>query len=45
MCQLARQVDNVTIFGTASAPKHEYLKNSVDHVYDHTVDYCQEVKK
>ena len=45
VCQVARHLDNVTIFGTASYNKHEALKNQVDHVYDHVVDYCQEIKK
>lgn len=45
--QLCRTVENVTVFGTASASKHEILKeNGITHPIDyHTTDYVDEVKK
>lgn len=45
--QLCRTVENVTVFGTASASKHEMLKeNGVTHPIDyHTTDYVDEIKK
>ncbi|KAM7334356.1 synaptic vesicle membrane protein VAT-1 homolog [Alexandromys fortis] len=45
--QLCRTVENVTVFGTASASKHEVLKeNGVTHAIDyHTTDYVDEIKK
>uniref|UniRef100_A0A8C6QDH0 Enoyl reductase (ER) domain-containing protein n=1 Tax=Nannospalax galili TaxID=1026970 RepID=A0A8C6QDH0_NANGA len=45
--QLCRTVENVTVFGTASARKHEVLKeNGVTHPIDyHTTDYVDEIKK
>lgn len=45
--QLCRTVENVTVFGTASASKHEVLKeNGVTHPIDyHTTDYVEEIKK
>ncbi|XP_004707255.1 synaptic vesicle membrane protein VAT-1 homolog [Echinops telfairi] len=45
--QLCRTVENVTVFGTASASKHEVLKeNGVMHPIDyHTSDYVDEIKK
>lgn len=45
--QLCRTVENVTVFGTASASKHEALKeNGVTHPIDyHTTDYVDEIKK
>ncbi|KAM5274203.1 synaptic vesicle membrane protein VAT-1 homolog [Ctenodactylus gundi] len=45
--QLCRTVENVTVFGTASASKHEVLKkNGVTHPIDyHTADYVDEIKK
>lgn len=45
--QLCRTVENVTVFGTASASKHELLKeNGVTHPIDyHTTDYVDEIKK
>ncbi|KAM4844516.1 synaptic vesicle membrane protein VAT-1 homolog [Thomomys bottae] len=45
--QLCRTVENVTVFGTASASKHELLKeNGVTHPIDyHTSDYVDEIKK
>uniref|UniRef100_A0A8C5IZI1 Vesicle amine transport 1 n=1 Tax=Junco hyemalis TaxID=40217 RepID=A0A8C5IZI1_JUNHY len=45
--QLCKTVENVTIFGTASASKHETLKESgVAHPIDYrTMDYAEEVRK
>jgi len=45
--QLCKMIPNVTVFGTASASKHEFLKqNGVNYPIDYTtVDYVDEVKK
>ena len=43
--QLCKIMGDITVFGTASYHKHESLKNQVDHVMDHVVDYCQEIRK
>ncbi|NXU53919.1 VAT1 protein, partial [Turnix velox] len=45
--QLCKTVENITIFGTASASKHETLKESgVTHPIDYrTMDYVEEVRK
>ncbi|MBL8916240.1 MAG: zinc-binding dehydrogenase [Archangium sp.] len=45
--QLCRSVPNVTIIGTSSASKHDFLKKAgVDHCIDYrTQDYVAEVKK
>ncbi|XP_066119630.1 synaptic vesicle membrane protein VAT-1 homolog [Saccopteryx bilineata] len=45
--QLCRTVENVTVFGTASASKHEVLKeNGITYPIDyHTTDYVEEIKK
>jgi synaptic vesicle membrane protein VAT-1 len=45
--QLAKQVENVTIFGTASASKHAMLKEAgVHHPIDYrTVDYAAEIRR
>ena len=45
--QLCHTVENVMVFGTASASKHEVLKESgVTHPIDyHTTDYVEEIKK
>uniref|UniRef100_A0A8B9C7Q6 Vesicle amine transport 1 n=1 Tax=Anser brachyrhynchus TaxID=132585 RepID=A0A8B9C7Q6_9AVES len=45
--QLCKTVENVTIFGTASASKHDTLKESgVAHPIDYrTMDYAEEVRK
>ncbi|CAI5789788.1 vesicle membrane VAT-1 homolog [Podarcis lilfordi] len=45
--QLCKTVENVTVFGTASASKHEILKeNGVTHPIDYrTADYVAEVRK
>jgi synaptic vesicle membrane protein VAT-1 len=44
--QLCKAVENVTIIGSASAPKHEYLKSiGVHHCIDYrTEDYVEKVK-
>ncbi|XP_054848436.1 synaptic vesicle membrane protein VAT-1 homolog [Eublepharis macularius] len=45
--QLCQTVENVTIFGTASASKHDALReNGVTHPIDYrTADYVEEVRK
>ncbi|BFZ13309.1 hypothetical protein BsWGS_16348 [Bradybaena similaris] len=45
--QLASTIPNVTIFGTASAHKHEAIKSrgTVAHLFDHGVDYTQAIRK
>lgn len=45
--QLCKVVENVTVIGTASAGKHEYLRaHGVDHCIDYrTQDYVAEVKR
>lgn len=45
--QLCKTVENVTIFGTASASKHDSLRESgVAHPIDYrTMDYAEEVRK
>ena len=45
--QLCRTVKDVRIFGTCSAPKHEFMRKvGVDHPIDYrTADYAQEVRK
>lgn len=43
--QLSKTVENVTLYGTASAHKHESLKDKVSHIFDHGVDYAQEIRK
>ncbi|KAM4692393.1 synaptic vesicle membrane protein VAT-1 homolog [Rhinophrynus dorsalis] len=45
--QLCKTVDNITVFGTASASKHETLKeNGVSHPIDYrTSDYVDELRK
>ncbi|KAI1230266.1 hypothetical protein IHE44_0010231, partial [Lamprotornis superbus] len=45
--QLCKTVENVTIFGTASASKHNFLKESgVAHPIDYrTMDYAEEIRK
>lgn len=45
VAQLARTVTDVTIIGTASAHKHETIKDSVNHLLDINSDYATEVKK
>ena len=45
--QLCKTVEDVTVFGTASASKHEAIKKlGVDYPIDyHTADYAAEVRK
>ncbi|XP_016159835.1 PREDICTED: synaptic vesicle membrane protein VAT-1 homolog [Ficedula albicollis] len=45
--QLCKTVENVTIFGTASASKHDFLRESgVTHPIDYrTMDYAEEIRK
>lgn len=43
--QLCRLVEDITIFGTASAHKHESIKDKVSHLFDHNVDYVAEIRK
>lgn len=43
--QLCRTVEDVVSYGTASAHKHEAIKDNVTSVFDRTADYCQEVRK
>lgn len=43
--QLANLVEGVKIFGTASAHKHEAIKDKVSHLFDHGSDYIQEIRK
>lgn len=43
--QLCKTVEDVTVFGTASSNKHEAIKANVSHIFDHNVDYAQEVRK
>jgi synaptic vesicle membrane protein VAT-1 len=45
--QLCKMVPNVTVYGTASAGKHEYIKKcGVDYPIDYTsTDYIEEIKK
>jgi len=45
--QLCKTVENVTVFGTASASKHEaIMKLGVDYPIDYrTLDYATEIRK
>jgi len=45
--QLCKTVENVTVFGTSSASKHETIKKlGVDHPIDYrTMDYADEIRK
>lgn len=45
LCQLSKNVTDATLFGTASANKHEAIKAKLTHLYDHSADYVQEIKK
>ncbi|KAL8574525.1 hypothetical protein ACOMHN_005902 [Nucella lapillus] len=45
MLQLIRTVEDVTIFATASAHKHDSIRDKVTHLLDHNVDYVQEIRK
>lgn len=44
LVQLASSLENITIIGTASKPKHEKIEN-VNHLFDHSDDYVTEIKK
>lgn len=43
--QLSKTVEGVTLFGTASQCKHEAIKDMFNHLFDHSADYVQEIKK
>ncbi|KAM3963204.1 synaptic vesicle membrane protein VAT-1 homolog-like isoform 2-T2 [Aphomia sociella] len=48
VAQLAKTVDNVTVFGVCSKSKHEALKannNNIDHLLEKGSDYSSEVRK
>ncbi|XP_059054894.1 synaptic vesicle membrane protein VAT-1 homolog-like isoform X2 [Achroia grisella] len=48
VAQLAKTVDNVTVFGVCSKSKHEALKannNNIDHLLERGTDYSSEVRK
>ncbi|KAJ8303262.1 hypothetical protein KUTeg_019658 [Tegillarca granosa] len=45
IAQLAKTVEDVKIFGTASYYKHDSVKDSVTHLFDRVIDYAQEVRK
>lgn len=48
VAQLAKTVDNVTVFGVCSKSKHEALKannNNIDHLLERGSDYTSEVRK
>ncbi|TRY93263.1 hypothetical protein DNTS_021644 [Danionella cerebrum] len=45
VAQLCSTVPSVTVFGTASASKHDAIKHSVTHLFDRNIDYVPEVKK
>lgn len=48
VAQLAKTVDNVTVFGVCSKTKHEALKannNNIDHLLERGSDYTNEVRK
>lgn len=47
IAQLCRNIDNVTVFGTASKNKQEALKANglIDHLLERGSDYCNEVRK
>lgn len=44
IAQLARTVDNVTLFGVCSKSKHDAVKDLYDHVIDRN-DYVNEIRK
>lgn len=46
-CQLCRSVEGVTTYGTASKPKHDYVRaNGCDHPIDyHSLDYADEIRR
>lgn len=43
--QLCKTVEDVKLYGTASAHKHESIKDLATNIIDRTADYCQEVRK
>ncbi|XP_041376044.1 synaptic vesicle membrane protein VAT-1 homolog-like [Gigantopelta aegis] len=43
--QLCKTVEDVTVFGTASSHKHDAIKANVSHLFDHSTDYAQEIRK
>ena len=43
--QLCKTVEDVAVFATASAHKHDSIKEKVTHLFDHNVDYVQEIRK
>ena len=45
VAQLCKTVSGVTVFGTASSYKHDAIRSAFDHLYDHSVDYVQEIRK
>lgn len=45
LLQLCCTVEEVTVFATASAHKHESIKDKVSHFLNHNVDYVQEIRK
>lgn len=45
VAQLCKTLNGVTVFGTASPNKHDAIRTVFDHVFDHTVDYVQEIRK
>lgn len=48
VAQLAKTVENVTVFGVCSKSKHEALKannNNIDHLLERGSDYTSEVRK
>lgn len=47
MVQLAKTVNDVTIFGVCSKSKHESLKatGTIDHILERGTDYSSEVRK
>ena len=45
LVQLAKKTANITLIGTASQLKHDQVKDSVNHLIDHTCDYVSEVRK
>ncbi|XP_071785153.1 synaptic vesicle membrane protein VAT-1 homolog-like isoform X1 [Asterias amurensis] len=46
VAQLSKMVDDIKLYGTASAAKHEAIKEKFDHLFDRTTcDYIEAVKK
>lgn len=46
-CQLCRSIEGVTTYGTASKPKHDYVRdNGCEHPIDYrAVDYTEEIER